>query len=562
MNAVAASADKTFLGNIKVRTKILGSSGIILLALAAVGGMSFLSFTQVAGEFEEFSHAASLGKMGDELMTDFALLNADAKEFLLTEDAAALIKAEELAREMAGMVEEAKALARTEKEAAEIVAVGAKIGEVAVELKRIGVLSKEQTALVNDIIVPDGAKMKADLEEISKMSAREGNANALIIARTAEISLAQMQGALATVLGLDREHAAEAFEKSFHELGQAISGLDKATAGTDLRPVFEELAALAEEYHTAAEKAVEEHHELQEIIEVEMAKTSEAAEAELHALAEEISADEQRLHDELVSGIATTEIFIAVVALVGLVVSMAVAFLVASGITKPIVMMTGVMKALTDGDRTVHVPARGNRDEIGAMANSVQVFKENLLEVDRLRAEQEEAKQRAETERRQAMQALADSFESTVGGVVSAVSSATTELQATAQSLSATAEETSRQSTAVSAASEQTTQNVQTVAAATEELTSSIREINNQVNESSRIVGEAVAQANETSAKVKFLAEAAQRIGDVVTLINEIASQTNLLALNATIEAARAGESRQGLRRGRLGGQEPGHADR
>src|SRR5581483_45229 len=174
-------------------------------------------------------------------------------------------------------------------------------------------------------------------------------------------------------------------------------------------------------------------------------------------------------------------------------------------------------------------------------------FKDSMLEADGLREEQEAAKHRAEAERRKSMLDLADRFEANVGSVVGSVTTAATSLQHTAQAMSATAEQTTRQSAAVAAASEETTQNVQTVSSATEELSASIGEITNQVNESTRIVGEAVAQANDTNAKVQGLAEAAQKIGDVVRLINDIAGQTNLLALNATIEAARAGEAGKGF---------------
>ncbi|WP_395016449.1 methyl-accepting chemotaxis protein [Dongia sp.] len=232
----------------------------------------------------------------------------------------------------------------------------------------------------------------------------------------------------------------------------------------------------------------------------------------------------------------------------GLAMGLGLALVIARfGIAKPIASITGAMQALAGGDKTVAVPGQDRKDEIGTMAAALGVFKDNMIEADRLREEQEAAKQRSEAERRQAMLDLADRFEGSVGGVVNGVTAAATQLQSTAQSMSATAEQTSRQSTAVAAASEETTQNVQTVASATEELSASIGEITSQVSESTRIVGEAVAQANDTNAKVQGLADAAQRIGDVVRLINDIAGQTNLLALNATIEAARAGEAGKGF---------------
>ncbi len=222
------------------------------------------------------------------------------------------------------------------------------------------------------------------------------------------------------------------------------------------------------------------------------------------------------------------------------------ALVVARSITRPLGGIIGVMGELTKGNLAVEVNGQDRRDEVGSVAKAVGVFKDGLVEAERLRQRQQ-AEQERQIERGKRMEAAVTAFDRMITEVVGSVSSAATELQSTAQSLSATAEETSQQSNAVAAASEQMTQNVQTVASATEELSSSIREIGNQVAESTRIVGAAVTQAEDTNAKVKTLAEAAQKIGAVVTLINEIAGQTNLLALNATIEAARAGEAGKGF---------------
>lgn len=231
----------------------------------------------------------------------------------------------------------------------------------------------------------------------------------------------------------------------------------------------------------------------------------------------------------------------------GIVLGCVIAVVTARSIVKPLGMLNGVMRRLADRDLSVEVVGQARSDEIGEMAKTVQVFKDNMNETEQLRAEQEATKTRTEQERRKVMLDLADTFEASVGGVVTIVTAAAEELQKTAQAMSATAEETSRQSNAVAAASEQMSQNVQTVASATEELSASIGEISNQVTESTRIISAAVAQASDTNAKVKLLSEAAQKIGDVVTLINQIAGQTNLLALNATIEAARAGEAGKGF---------------
>jgi methyl-accepting chemotaxis protein len=238
------------------------------------------------------------------------------------------------------------------------------------------------------------------------------------------------------------------------------------------------------------------------------------------------------------------QIVVALVVLVGAIVAM---WLVARGIARPIHQMTDAMSRLAAGDTSIEVPAMGRKDEIGSMAHTVQVFKENAIEKIRLQAATTETEQRAAADRRQTMHDLASNFEANVGRLVKGLSAAAAGMKGTAQSMSSTAEETNRQAGAVAAASEQTSTNVQTVASATEELSSSVEEIGRQVAQSARIAGKAVDDAKRTDATAQTLAAGAQKIGDVVTLIQDIAGQTNLLALNATIEAARAGEAGKGF---------------
>jgi methyl-accepting chemotaxis protein len=217
-------------------------------------------------------------------------------------------------------------------------------------------------------------------------------------------------------------------------------------------------------------------------------------------------------------------------------------------VSRPIARLNGAMDQMAKGNLDVEVPGATRGDEIGDMAKTVAVIRENAAR-DAV-AKQEEAKRDeiARAGHRKAnMQKLANEFESAVGNIVNTVSSAATELEASAGTLTRSAETTQKLTSVVAEASEEASVNVQSVATATEEMTSSISEIGRQVLESSRIAGEAVGQAEKTDARINALAEAAGRIGDVVKLITAIAEQTNLLALNATIEAARAGEAGKGF---------------
>jgi methyl-accepting chemotaxis protein len=222
-------------------------------------------------------------------------------------------------------------------------------------------------------------------------------------------------------------------------------------------------------------------------------------------------------------------------------------FLIGRSISSALASMVSAMTRLAGGDVRLTIPGLGRRDEIGEMAGAVEVFKNNMIEADRLRAEQREAESRQAEQRKADMRQLADAFEGAVGEIVETVSSAATELEASATTLTRAAERSQNLATSVAGASEEASTNVQSVSAASEELSTSVNEISRQVQESSRVASEAVDQAQKTNDRVSELSKAASRIGDVVELINTIAGQTNLLALNATIEAARAGEAGRGF---------------
>ncbi|WP_029007294.1 methyl-accepting chemotaxis protein [Azospirillum halopraeferens] len=222
-------------------------------------------------------------------------------------------------------------------------------------------------------------------------------------------------------------------------------------------------------------------------------------------------------------------------------------WLIITGVSTPVRTMTNAMRSIAGGDKTVQVPGLDRGDEVGAMAKALEVFKENLIEADRLRAEQDARKARAEEERKRLMHELADRFEASVKTVVAQVSTAAAQMRGNSETLSAMANESRVQATAVAASTQQTSANVQTVAASSEEMASSIGEITRQVNESAAIARRAADHAQTTNTTIQSLADQARSIGDVVQLINSIAAQTNLLALNATIEAARAGEAGKGF---------------
>ncbi|MBR9971743.1 cache domain-containing protein [Magnetospirillum sp. J10] len=220
---------------------------------------------------------------------------------------------------------------------------------------------------------------------------------------------------------------------------------------------------------------------------------------------------------------------------------------IARSISNPLKRLTVTMNELSHGRLDIAVPDLDKGAEIGAMAQSIAVFKDNAVAMRRMQEERAEAEQQVEAERRALRLKMAGDFEASVKHVVSMVGQSAQALKGTAQAMSDNADDTAGKSQAVAVAAEQATANVQTVAVATEELSASIQEISCQVHRSASIAQNAVEAAERTNDTVRGLAEAAGRIGQVVGMINTIASQTNLLALNATIEAARAGDAGKGF---------------
>jgi methyl-accepting chemotaxis protein len=234
------------------------------------------------------------------------------------------------------------------------------------------------------------------------------------------------------------------------------------------------------------------------------------------------------------------------VTVVILTVGILLALVLGRGLSRPLSAITATMNSLSGGDTSVSIPGSDRQDELGTMAKAVDVFRRNMIETNRL-SELRATEQEVKNARATALMSLTMNFEARMSTLVRTLSSSSGELRSTAGTMAETAERTTRQASTVALASEQATANAHAVASATEELSASIREIAEQVTRSSSLIQEAVTQANQSNELVGGLTDAAERVGDVVRMISDIAGQTNLLALNATIEAARAGESGRGF---------------
>ena len=424
------------------------------------------------------------------------------------------------------------------------------------EFEKLAVARDTAERLVRERLDPLAATLGNKLAILVTSAMDSGDMEAAALAGMAQERFMQGRLAVAQYLGGDADKAADA--------GQHLEGMADMLSRLVARLHNEKLRRLGEEIQTGSQQyrndfnetviAVETRYQItwsmlpnigqqlaakvQRLMASQIGEVKDAAEYEGSQEETELSILARLAHA------IRTDLTLSIVAF-GF--GSVFAWLVARGIARPLVGMTGTMTRLAAGDKAVDIPALTASDEIGEMARAVAVFRDNAMKIEQMQAEQERMARLSAEERARAMAALADTFEHGVKEVAEALASATVEMQETTRTVAANAELTTRQSASVAAAAAQASSNVQTVAAAAEELASSVGEIGRQVAQSSRIADGAVDEARRTNDIVTGLAAAAQKIGAVVKLISDIASQTNLLALNATIEAARAGEAGKGF---------------
>lgn len=309
-----------------------------------------------------------------------------------------------------------------------------------------------------------------------------------------------------------------------------------------LPPIEAAITAYADTFHLYIQK----RQAVDDLRDNVLRKLSLDMQTKANALKASLRADLDTENSHITGRLATLTTTQEILAGLGLVAALLIALVLGRGIATPLAGITSAIGRLAAGDNTSAVPSRDRTDEIGAIAAAVEVLRQNAIAAARLGAEQL-AEAAAKAERGARLDRLFTGFETKVGELVQTLTSASTELEATAQSMSSVAGETQGRTTTVAAAAEQASSGLSTVASASEELATSISEITRQVAQSAQMTERAAADARRADPIVQALADGAQKIGDVVGLITNIASQTNLLALNATIEAARAGDAGKGF---------------
>ncbi|MBC8793526.1 MAG: methyl-accepting chemotaxis protein [Tagaea sp. CACIAM 22H2] len=507
----------------------------------------WIAMREVQHDFDTFESISSNALVVEDVAVDFTELRRQVLIYVASGSPEAEKRIAENAREIREALQTVIPKFVSAQRQAQAREIAALTDEYVGNFAKVVELRKQREDAITAKYEPAALNARQKLTEAFDGAMKTGEDTLSAAAGKAQDNLGILRIRVARFIANPTEAGVTSINAALTDLEGSIAAARQAAARSPARDAVEAAAQAVAPLRGMLQTGMRASLEMAEFVNVTNARVAERLSGRINELVDAQKAATAAIAKEVRAGIANDISITIAISAIALGLGLIFSYVIAKGITAPIGGMTGAMTKLADGALDTEVPSLSNKDEIGAMAKAVQVFKDNAVRVKALEDEQKAAEARAAEEKRKAMNALADGFEAKVGGVVTEVSTQASRMQESATQMTATAEETSRQATAVAAASEQASTNVQTVAAATEELSSSISEISRQVTESARMSSKAVDDVGRTSQTVEALANAAQKIGNVVQLISEIASQTNLLALNATIEAARAGEAGKGF---------------
>ncbi|MEO3429232.1 methyl-accepting chemotaxis protein [Pelagibius sp. CAU 1746] len=536
-----------FVNNIKISTRVFTGFGVILLLLSILSGMSIYSLDATNDSFTEYRTLARQANAIGRVQANLLMTRMNVKDFVITKSDADKQAVIDFAAKTEAMIDEALELVEDPDRRALLEGMKAQIQEYTASFGNVVALNDKRNQIVQDSLDKVGPQAEGDLTAIMESAYNDGDAQAAFTAGMVlrNLLLARLY---ATKFLVDNQESS--YQRTTEELARLaeLSGdLLASLQNPHRRQLAQSVIAEVDTYRKSLGEVYQAINQRNAVISDRLDQIGPSVAEAIEGYKLSVKDRQDTIGPRASAAIEAAETFDTILSVVSIVLGIAFAWLIGMSVSRPINRMTSIMVELAKGNKTIDIPSQHQKDEIGAMAKAVQVFKENALEVDRMAAERAEQEKKAAEEKRQSMMKLADDFEASVKVVVGSVSTASGEIKSSAQDLSNAAEEATGRSTAVAAAAEQASASVQTVAASSEEMASSINEIARQVTESTRSTSDAKTEAEQTDSVVRELASAAQKIGEVVTLISDIAEQTNLLALNATIEAARAGEAGKGF---------------
>ena len=558
----------SLLSRLRIGTRIYAGFSVTLVLLAALGGLGFYSLDNVKSTLVAFSGISDSNVEIAELNAINLGLRRNAYAFAVNGEE------QSLAAARGDIVRLKEALAnsiadRSDGTGARLRTIAGMVDTYAANLEE-GVKKRQARDGESTTLAVSGLRASGGISDIIKAAAATDDFQAAATAAGALEAMMTARLHAARFLEVRDQRMVGAFRKSIEQY-HTVLGLVTANA---TNPIIEHLATESKKNAEAYVRAFDTYApmtvELEELFFVKLEDQGRQIAKALDDIVKDQRATLAAMDKDTRERADATSTQMIAIAAGALLLGLLIATLISRGIVRPVAGLTAGMKELAAGRFDVVLPGLDRKDEVGEMAQAVEAFKLKAADKARLEAEERHAEEARKAEekrladereaerrhaaeeeaaaaRRRAMHALADQFEAAVGGIVAAVSSAATELEASATTLTSTADTTRELTGVVASASEEASANVQSVASAAQQMTASITEISRRVQDSSRIANDAVGQAQATDERINALSHAAARIGDVVKLITAVAEQTNLLALNATIEAARAGEAGKGF---------------
>jgi methyl-accepting chemotaxis protein len=530
--------------NLRIGGRLYGGFGALLLFCVALVGFAVWQLTAIRDQVKlmnlQSTNAVRIGDIEAELQA----VRRAILRYAFDHDEKSFSEAETRLKKSGELLDEAVRNTVSEERKTAYRQIAKDVEELKTKRVALGD-AVNQMAAGRALLFTDGDKMAADVQKFVDATEKTEFAHgaAALATKVLLVRVANWR-MLAT-----RDPKGLATFKTNTEKAQAqIAELEKADLPPNLQPLLADVKTGVRKYAEAFDKTGPNLLLGDELYYKAVTPLTVSAVEKTETVKEAIREAFVKTQADTGDRISSTTLLQEIVAAAATTLGLLIAFLIARGIIRPLAGLTSGMRELASGNFAVVLPGLDRKDEVGDMAQAVETFKVKAAEKAREEAEAKiKQDEIAARQRRADMIKLADQFEGAVGEIIETVSSASTELEASASTLTSTAERAQGLTTMVAAASEEASTNVQSVASATEELSSSVNEISRQVQESARMANEAVGQARKTNDRVGELSKAASRIGDVVELINTIAGQTNLLALNATIEAARAGEAGRGF---------------
>jgi methyl-accepting chemotaxis protein len=558
----------TISSRLRIRTRIYVGFAVTLLLAVVLGGVGITSLKSTQGSFNIFKRASGSAIENSDINTDFANLRRDVYRFGTTSNAQARTAAREAIPHIENDVADALRNAETDARKAKLEDTDRKLKAYAANFDKI-VSLRDGRDKAEAALAKAGNDASAAISIIVMTASMNGNQEVTALAGQVQQSFMMARLFSARFSATNDDTLADGFKLNFTGFENARTSLAELLTEEDQQRYATDAGKYASVYDRTFDDFAAKSRSLQQLI-VSMDADGAAIQQNLLDIVADLTSGLATLDGEMSAVMEASVAQMIAIAAGALLLGLLIATLISRGIVRPVAGLTAGMKELAGGRFDVVLPGLDRKDEVGEMAQAVEAFKLKAADKARLEAEERHAEEARKAEekrladereaerrhaaeeeaaatRRRAMHALADQFEAAVGGIVAAVSSAATELEASATTLTSTADTTRELTGVVASASEEASANVQSVASAAQQMTASITEISRRVQDSSRIANDAVGQAQATDERINALSHAAARIGDVVKLITAVAEQTNLLALNATIEAARAGEAGKGF---------------